>query len=161
MLISSVYGPWSLRRAAQPSASHQDAATGLKLLGFKAGTCLQSWHRTQESKFVYPNERALPGSTSLFVVLHNRMLARKVRRRRTSQPLRSKGVIVAREAVHLERRGRTRTAPAVAASSSEDLRAHGVTRSLSGRQAFNAWPVKAHNALHRGVAVSGSRPDCR
>ena len=57
------------------------SAAGLKLLGFKPTSCLQSWHRTKESKFVYPNERARAGSTSLFVALHSRMLAREVRRR--------------------------------------------------------------------------------
>ena len=50
-------------------------------MGFKPTSCLQSWHRTKESKFVYPNERARAGSTSLFVALHSRMLAREVRRR--------------------------------------------------------------------------------
>ena len=57
---------------------------GLKLLGFKPASCLQSWHRTKESKFVYPNERARAGSTVLFVALHNRMLAREVRRHTSS-----------------------------------------------------------------------------
>ena len=56
-------------------------AAGLKLLGFKPASCLQSWHRTKESKFVYPNERARAGSTVLFAALRNRMLAREVRGR--------------------------------------------------------------------------------
>lgn len=59
----------------------QWSAAGLKLLGFKPASCLQSWHRTKESKFVYPNERARAGSTGLFVALHSCMLAREVRRR--------------------------------------------------------------------------------
>ncbi|KAK9845331.1 hypothetical protein WJX81_003616 [Elliptochloris bilobata] len=51
---------------------------GLKLLGFKPASCLRPWHRARQSTFVYPNERALAGSTVLFIALWARMHARKV-----------------------------------------------------------------------------------
>lgn len=47
---------------------------GLYLLGFKARACLQPWHTWRQSTFVYPDERAMPGSTTAFIALHEAML---------------------------------------------------------------------------------------
>eukprot|EP00878_Enallax_costatus_P017342 GHUV01018214.1.p1 GENE.GHUV01018214.1~~GHUV01018214.1.p1 ORF type:complete len:638 (+),score=155.08 GHUV01018214.1:188-2101(+) len=43
---------------------------GLTLLGFKPLSCLQDWHQLSPSRLVYPDERAVKGSTAAFVALH-------------------------------------------------------------------------------------------
>ena len=48
---------------------------GLTLLGFKPVTCLRDYHTLSPSRFVYPDERALRGSTVAFVALHAACLA--------------------------------------------------------------------------------------
>jgi ATP-dependent DNA helicase 2 subunit 1 len=50
------------------------ALAGLYLLGFKARSCLRPWHTWRQSTFVYPDERAMPGSTTAFIALHQAML---------------------------------------------------------------------------------------
>ena len=47
---------------------------GLYLLGFKPRSCLRPWHTWRQSTFVYPDERAMPGSTTAFIALHEAML---------------------------------------------------------------------------------------
>ncbi len=47
---------------------------GLYLLGFKARSCLRSWHTWRQSTFVYPDEHSMPGSTTAFIALHEAML---------------------------------------------------------------------------------------
>lgn len=48
---------------------------GLVLLGFKPVSCLRDYHTLSPSRFVYPDERALRGSTAAFVALHAACLA--------------------------------------------------------------------------------------
>ena len=43
---------------------------GLTLLGFKPLSALKDWHQLTPSRFVYPDERAVKGSTAAFVALH-------------------------------------------------------------------------------------------
>ena len=43
---------------------------GLVLLGFKPVSCLKDYHTISPSRFVYPDERSLRGSTAAFVALH-------------------------------------------------------------------------------------------
>jgi ATP-dependent DNA helicase 2 subunit 1 len=48
---------------------------GLMLLGFKPVSCLRDYHTLSPSRFMYPDERALRGSTAAFVALHAACLA--------------------------------------------------------------------------------------
>ena len=48
------------------------------MLGFKPLTALEAYHQLRPPAFVYPHERALPGSASAFIALHSRLLARKM-----------------------------------------------------------------------------------
>lgn len=48
---------------------------GLVLLGFKPVSCLRDYHTLGPSRFVYPDERQLRGSTAAFVALHAACLA--------------------------------------------------------------------------------------
>lgn len=43
---------------------------GLTLLGFKPLSALKDWHQLSPSRFVYPDERAVKGSTAAFAALH-------------------------------------------------------------------------------------------
>ena len=38
------------------------ACAGLHLIGFKDVACLKPWHTWRQSTFVYPDERAMPGT---------------------------------------------------------------------------------------------------
>mmetsp|Transcript_45290 Transcript_45290/g.80399 ORF Transcript_45290/g.80399 Transcript_45290/m.80399 type:complete len:662 (-) Transcript_45290:98-2083(-) len=54
------------------------AEPGLKLLGFKPASKLQSHHRIFHSYFLYPNERAVTGSAALCGALIERMIEKKL-----------------------------------------------------------------------------------
>eukprot|EP00879_Flechtneria_rotunda_P001876 GHRR01002047.1.p1 GENE.GHRR01002047.1~~GHRR01002047.1.p1 ORF type:complete len:433 (+),score=166.08 GHRR01002047.1:1761-3059(+) len=50
---------------------------GLNLLGFKPMSCLQDHHQMAQSRFVYPDEHTLRGSTAVFAALHAACLPAK------------------------------------------------------------------------------------
>lgn len=54
------------------------AEPGMKLLGFKPASKLQSHHRIFHSYFVYPNERGVTGSAVLCAALIDRMIEKKL-----------------------------------------------------------------------------------
>ena len=51
---------------------------GLRLLGFKPLTSLADYHQLRSSSFLYPDEQALPGSATVFIALHARLLERSM-----------------------------------------------------------------------------------
>jgi ATP-dependent DNA helicase 2 subunit 1 len=62
-------------RSEEISALKNLRPKGLVLLGFKPVSCLKDHHTLNPSRFVYPDERALRGSTAAFVALHAACLA--------------------------------------------------------------------------------------
>lgn len=51
---------------------------GLVLLGFKPMHTIKLWYQIKASMFIYPEERLVRGSRTLFAALHNRCLAKNV-----------------------------------------------------------------------------------
>lgn len=49
----------------------------MQLLGFKPLSCLEDWHQLRTSTFLYPAERARPGSTAAFIALHEALRRRE------------------------------------------------------------------------------------
>lgn len=78
--------------------------TGLQLLGFKPLSCLKAHHQLRPSTFIYPDEARAPGSATLFIALHDRLLAMEMfalcrfRRTRNSE-LRLAAIVAQQEAV--------------------------------------------------------------
>lgn len=50
---------------------------GLRLMGFKPLDSLKSYHSYKSSSFIYPDERAVKGSTAAFAALWEKMLEKK------------------------------------------------------------------------------------
>lgn len=50
---------------------------GLQLLGFKPLSSLKDWHQLRTASFLYPAEKARPGSTTAFIALHEALLAKE------------------------------------------------------------------------------------
>eukprot|EP00884_Botryococcus_braunii_P020491 jgi/Botrbrau1/7125/Bobra.0143s0005.1 len=50
---------------------------GLHLLGFKPLSSLKDWHQLRTASFLYPAERARPGSTTAFIALHEALMAKE------------------------------------------------------------------------------------
>lgn len=67
--------PKVVMRSEEISALKSLRPKGLVLLGFKPVSCLKDYHTLSPSRFVYPDERALRGSTAAFVALHAACLA--------------------------------------------------------------------------------------
>ncbi len=47
----------------------------MKLVGFKPLRCLKDYHQLRTSTFIYPDESRASGSATLFIALHDRLLA--------------------------------------------------------------------------------------
>jgi len=63
---------------AEVAETKQFGEPGLKLLGFKAASCLQPHHRIFHSYFVYPNEKGVTGSSALCRALIDKLLANRL-----------------------------------------------------------------------------------
>uniref|UniRef100_A0A7S1X7R0 SAP domain-containing protein n=1 Tax=Tetraselmis chuii TaxID=63592 RepID=A0A7S1X7R0_9CHLO len=62
---------------ASKNAATGAGGAGLLLLGFNSREAIKDYHQLRSAYFVYPHEKAIPGSKATFIALHAKMIAMK------------------------------------------------------------------------------------
>ncbi|EEF40803.1 ATP-dependent DNA helicase 2 subunit KU70 [Ricinus communis] len=73
--LSHPYKNENIKFSVEELAEIKRISTGhLRLLGFKPLSCLRDYHNLRPSTFVFPSDKEVIGSTSIFIALHRSML---------------------------------------------------------------------------------------